>query len=435
MRIVAIGSFMSLVVAWGATSASGQAPSSSPPSFGGQPVAHWVQQLTSEDKETRRRAAYAIGQIGRAAAKEAGPKLVALLDDQEPEVVWYAADALGRMGEAARGAVKPLGAVLVDPSNREYPDIRINAARALGRIGPAARETVPALQAAMQRGEPAYQVEAALALWKISGAAEAVPALAKSVQGADAAVAYSACRALAEIGRDARGAEPALVAALGNKDADVRRAAAQALGPFGAEAVPFILQGVRNADLEAVLIAFGYVADQLRENVLYAPHQSAERARTDAQTLLKLPALSKLLSDPRAPLRQRAAGVLAKLGPLAVPKVLEALADENPVIRETAIECLADLERYLPSGARRTPAVEEVKLDAVPALVKGLQHADGQVRSATLRIFEALDIGPAGRVALPHLRDQLRDDNVRNRRAAIRCIERIQGGAEPATSS
>jgi len=61
--------------------------------YDGQPVPHWQAALTDSDPKVRRRAAYALGQIGPAAAP-AISDLGTALADRHVEVAWYTADAL-----------------------------------------------------------------------------------------------------------------------------------------------------------------------------------------------------------------------------------------------------------------------------------------------------------------------------------------------------
>ncbi len=93
-----------------------------------------TQMLTDGEGRVRRRAALAIGRVGRA---EGVPPLVALLKDPEPEVRQMAAFAIGLIGD--RAGVEPLIAALQDPS----PIVKGGAAEGLGLIGDVS--AVPAL--------------------------------------------------------------------------------------------------------------------------------------------------------------------------------------------------------------------------------------------------------------------------------------------------
>ncbi|MEE3219587.1 MAG: HEAT repeat domain-containing protein, partial [Planctomycetota bacterium] len=71
----------------------------------------WIVKLADDDKQVRRRAAYALGQMGPAAAG-AVPALTTAADDRNIEVGWYALQALGRIGPAAAAAVPEIIRIL-----------------------------------------------------------------------------------------------------------------------------------------------------------------------------------------------------------------------------------------------------------------------------------------------------------------------------------
>ena len=104
--------------------------------YEGRTVEQWIEQLAHTDKEARRKAAYALGQLGPE-ARQAVPALVKAADDKQLEVGWYALDALGRIGPRAESAVEDI--VRIIQGSQRYPVLRLNAARTLGKIGPAAK--------------------------------------------------------------------------------------------------------------------------------------------------------------------------------------------------------------------------------------------------------------------------------------------------------
>ena len=88
-----------------------------------------VELLTDVEPRVRRRAALAIGRVGRS---EGVAALVASLSDTEPEIRQMSAFALGLIGDAA--ATDALILALQDPA----PAVQGRAAEALGRLGAAA---------------------------------------------------------------------------------------------------------------------------------------------------------------------------------------------------------------------------------------------------------------------------------------------------------
>src|SRR6185436_17315725 len=105
-----------------------------------------METLRDGDVEAKRQAAAAFGNI-RAAAERAVPQLVASLRDADAELRGNAALALGFIGRKAEAAVAPLVALVVE--RREPAALRANAAVALSKIGdvPAAAAAVPKLLA------------------------------------------------------------------------------------------------------------------------------------------------------------------------------------------------------------------------------------------------------------------------------------------------
>jgi len=99
--------------------------------------------------------------------------------------------------------------------------------------------------------------------------------------------------------------------------------------------------------------------------------------------------------DPRESLRpyyewtdsEAAADALGRMGPAAVPKLVEALQDPNPQVRMLAARVLA---RIGPNA-----------VIAVPTLQHLLEDPDGEVRRAATRALG--QIGPAAAAAIPDL--------------------------------
>jgi vesicle coat complex subunit len=97
--------------------------------------------LTSFSPDVKQRAIDALGDIRPAAV----PALIQILADPEADsyVKSNAAYALGNIGPAAAEAVPALIQILTDPDPNRY--VKGCAAEVLGQIGPAAGEAVPAL--------------------------------------------------------------------------------------------------------------------------------------------------------------------------------------------------------------------------------------------------------------------------------------------------
>ena len=135
----------------------------------------------------------------------AAAALVQQLRHPNPGVRGMAAEKLGEMGPAARSAVKPLAAALAD----EDLNVRYWAARALGRMAEQAGEAVPALVGARRTTLPGRGLQGPMRYY--------------------ADVRAVSAEALGQIGAPARMALPALKEALSDEDRSVRDAAAEAV--------------------------------------------------------------------------------------------------------------------------------------------------------------------------------------------------------------
>ena len=128
--------------------------------------------LEDERENVRASAAYALSEMGPAAAEAVGG-LIALLTDESEEVRRHATSALGMIKEPVSKTVPALVRVLED---REDTDLAFFAAQALTRIGPDATEAIPALQEALMSESAYVRGYSSEALSRI-GTAEALQAL------------------------------------------------------------------------------------------------------------------------------------------------------------------------------------------------------------------------------------------------------------------
>lgn len=294
--------------------------------------------LGAEDWRDRLAAAKALGARGTAAA-EAVQALANALEDSEGRVREAAAEALGALGA-------PSMPVLLEAVRNPKYEIRAAAAKALGRTGPGA---APALASALQDEKPFVRQRAAEGLAQIGAAAhEVLPALIQAFErtGEEAYVRCAVADAFAAMGKHARDAEPALtqalndpqgwirfhaVSALGqmaagkptlsfkpmtvalkDEEYEVRAGAAEVLGRYGPEAIPY---------LEAILAD---AASDIRP--------MAATGLTDVGTEA-LPALGRALQDPDVSVRRSAAKGLAWMGASAIPLLERSAQDEDETVR------------------------------------------------------------------------------------------------------
>jgi hypothetical protein len=232
-----------------------------------------------------------------------------------------------------------------------------------------------------------------------------------------------------------------LVSALGDPDAEVRAAAAWAIGAAG--------EGREPAGAEA---ATRPLAEALRD-----PQEAVRAAAARALGALgpkanaSVPALLATLDDPRADVRAAAALALAgmELSAVAVPSLVHSLGSDDDYVRGFAAWSLGNLgpaaESAVPAlvealGADDTATIVAAALArigpaaarAVPALAADLRGPDAGRRWRAARTLGR--IGPVADGAVPDLRAALRDPNEMVRAHAARALGRIGAAARPAAA-
>jgi len=233
--------------------------------------------------------------IGRPAV----PALIAALKDGDPMVRWQAAKALGEIGDSS--ATPALIAVLNDPQWK----VREQTAKALGKIGD--KSAVPAMIAALNNDRPSMKERLAAFLGKVihldvhnnldvHGFLAAFLGKVihldvrnkldahgfygedsefhkpfgafRGLDGPSPSVSISYVREAAAIGLGEIGdasAVPALIAALGDDDPDVIKAATRALVKVGTPALPGLIAALKHRRLRVrrlAAAALGEIGDQ-----------------------------------------------------------------------------------------------------------------------------------------------------------------------------
>jgi HEAT repeat protein len=323
-----------------------------------KPLSEWLTILRSDKQEKSRRGALialeivglqsrkVVPAVAQAARQEEAPAVreaaVVLLGRLAAKAADAAADDASREKEAAREALKPALETLTEVLREDkIARNRSAAATALGRLGSAAKASVPALSAALKDKDDGPRAAAAEALGRLGDdAADAVPALLDAYKDpkADRFLRIYAAFAL---GRAARGKEgaPEAVTALASTLADaqaspdVRKATAEALGVFGpdaAAAVPALVKAL--GDKQAV---------ELRRAAAFA----LDQIRPEAKAVL--PDLKAALGDEDKFVRAQILHLIGGLGEGAtalVPDVIGRLqADQVTEVRLAAIEALGTL--------------------------------------------------------------------------------------------
>ncbi len=170
------------------------------PSFLGRPIEAWLRELDEAAPSKRRNAAFALGQIGKAAAHTA-PQLIRALKDSDASVRNAAAFALGDIGRVhpllpddVQDATQPLMELLQRDSDER---VRRSAAYALGSLGIAMAE--PLLRQSLRKDSAAtVRQNAAWALGKLRRrpSAETIDDLKQAKRDLDPCVRRDAAAAL-----------------------------------------------------------------------------------------------------------------------------------------------------------------------------------------------------------------------------------------------
>ncbi len=210
----------------------------------GKYVSEWLQELKSEDEETRRIALKVLSSLPPDDARPAHEELArVMLEDPERRVRFNAAFALYKTVD--RGSTNMVPALIQALDDTE-PFVRFDAAMALQRIGPGAAPAVDALIEAVKRPEneqhlPMFTLsireQMVCTLGKIGpDARAAVPVLKQLAQDERPNTRRFAIRALGDIGPDAKDAVPVLTEALKDQLKELQESARDAISKIDPQA-------------------------------------------------------------------------------------------------------------------------------------------------------------------------------------------------------
>lgn len=345
--------------------------------------------LRSQRPAARAAAAWALTELQ---SPQAIPALEHTLEDEYGEVRAYAAVALGRLGPAAAATVPSLTKRLDDVGPYEQPifhhwqspgiSVSPNAAAALGQIGESAQGAIPKLTV-MARNQDLLAAQALLQIDPSNKLAFSV--LHEIVEADDEFNGYEAAEALGDLGPRAKDAVPALTALLRSPHDSNRAAAVYALaqidptnhapmqvliqdlknepapwaaydacrrlGPSAAEAVPALIELLRNGELEVIEALAGIGRPAVPALVAELKHRKMSVRANAAECLGKIganaeaavPSLIVLLNDARLPVRVAAAQALGHIGAgheHAVPALVRLLEDDYVAARRAAADSL-----------------------------------------------------------------------------------------------
>jgi HEAT repeat protein len=253
-----------------------------------------------------------------------------------------------------------------------------------------------------------------------------------------AEVRKTAAEALGRLGKDARPATEPLTAALKDKADPVRAAAAEALGRIGPdakEAAPALVEALRDKKSDRSVRLFAAYAlgriDPTPPNLAVAAlgevlrdaesPTEARKAAADSLGLLgkvaedAVPALAEALKDMKSVEVRRAAAIaLAQIGPPAVkalPELRQATHDEDKFVRSHATHTLGGLGKDA--------------ADAVPELIRLVK--DDTVTEVRVAAIEALGlVGVKTSDAVDALSTASRSSQTVLREAAVEALKRLE---------
>ncbi len=326
--------------------------------------------LKSDDTGLRLGAAKAFGFMGTK-APEAVPGLIENLGHGDADLRAEAADALAYIGKAA---IAPLISSIGWPD----PKVRAGSARALGLMGPMAAEAAPlVLSKALEDSEVSVRAEALVASAKIGTPAEkVVPALIAATKAPEADLQRAALDALL-LFRPPTAMVPALKALLSDEKYSAR--AARMLGRLGRSA----------RDAVPTLLA------------LAAKAPSSDASYVDAVVAIGSASVSAVLAEvekvPAATVQDDhwSLKILGAIGGGAMTEVQKALDSKNASARVVGLRALAQIGPDARGIAARVTALTDDPDPSVrAAALASIVAIDGKVP----QVFEPLEGGLADKV-------------------------------------
>ncbi|MCI0638385.1 MAG: HEAT repeat domain-containing protein [Gemmataceae bacterium] len=299
------------------------------------------------------------------------------LNNNNPQVRWEAAQALGQIAEEIQACLGRLEIQLLDSN----PRVRLESATALGQLGPSANRAVFRLRQALKKEQvteiKTKMIQALVSMRPFSK--EAIPDFLEHVKDKDRNVRRAVVVGLGLFERDSKIAVPALIEAL--KDPDV---APNNRETSISHAALVSLRQVGNAAKEASGVLFDLAKG---DDFELARRAIGSLAYIDPENPDLLPFYLRILTDPKRPtLRQSAAYGLSKLGVKgkeAIPALLEALKatdygneSDSRYTKGAVLQALGNMG----SAAKH----------AVPLIREFENHADAYLRVSAEKALEKI---------------------------------------------
>jgi HEAT repeat protein len=427
--------------------------------YAGKPLAFWMKRLQSDDVLKREEALAVLADAG-SAPQEVKPAVEKLLHSEPLTLRTRAALTWRRL----TGDSKPAIAALIDNLKADSVPQRLEAIQLLEGFGEDGAPATPLLLAQLDDRDRRLLVPANQMLIRLGRAA--VPGLRDALEG-NGAGRRAAAETLAFLGPRGRQAIPALRRCLNDANAEVRIHSARALWVMGQsdEAVATVLEEAFPAREFALGQAILLSLDQapyrpktaaavliaaLRDgNVMNRLLAARLLWETEGQADKVLPVFRAVLSEPALGYQERAAHEASRLGRHAKP-LLTSLLDKlqsrgssrelTAAIAAIGPEAVPPLVELL-DGPRANPAQATQAALLLgrlgkPAAEKMLPLLDREDKELRLKVCQILaSVGPGAAAAVPRLIQLLADPNARVRQKAASALGGIGVAAVKAAPS
>jgi HEAT repeat protein len=295
---------------------------------------------------------------------------IAGLSDRDWQVRRAAAQSLGVSGSTDKAVVAVLTTALKDPDSR----VRRSAADALGHIGEKARTAIPAMVEAFDDMDPSVVAAAARATGQMgTRASRATGDLTALLDHDNASVREAASESLGNLGRRANKSAFDLNGRLRDPDPGVRAAAAVSLGQLGPRS---------KASITDLIRVLGDEDDSVREAASGALVRMGKKA---------VPNLVRALQNGNPIFLQAVVDTLGRIGPVAVPRLSEALLEDRTpdIARGYAAMALAQIaDRNDTVIATLTEALEDPSANVRMSAAEALGHAGALAKPASAKLIE-----------------------------------------------
>ncbi|PKN01512.1 MAG: hypothetical protein CVU77_04280 [Elusimicrobia bacterium HGW-Elusimicrobia-1] len=379
------------------------------------------ERMVSDDYTIRNSAEEELEKLDAVAKKKIVSELILFLKDKNLVKAEHAAETLGKLGPAAEKSVPALLGAL-KPGNPT--GLRAASAKALGKIGAVNKGVVPELIRCLKEKPTDYldlgyhQAASAKALGNIRPVSpKVVPALIEALENTEAASfpSLAIMKAIGEIGPEAKEAIPILIQCLGSTL--MCSYAAMALIQIGPDAVPPLIKALENDDYHVRQWAAITLGGRFGSN--------AQKAA---------PFLIKALKDMDSAVRSAAAyslGNIAPATPEAVSALIGALGDEDPHVRQSAIDGLININKIaMDSFIENLDKNKELEqsekvIDHIQgALAEALKNKNPYVRQGAVEVVGR--IGSLEKETIAAVMILLNDPDVSVRRAASEALEKAE---------